>query len=171
MIRCDVRTYATMKRLILLLVLSGLLVSGAAAQSTIFIVRHAEKAASGGTDPNLSVAGQKRAKRLANVLKDAGISKIFVTEFKRTQQTAAPLATALNLTPNIIPAQNSPLLITRLRASPGNVLVVGHSNTIPQVIAGLGITTQIQIGENDYDNLFVLVRKPPPPRLIHLHYY
>jgi broad specificity phosphatase PhoE len=158
-----------MKRLILFLLLSGLLVSGAAAQSTIFLVRHAEKAASGGTDPNLSVAGQKRAKRLAHVLKDAGISKIFVTEFKRTQQTAAPLATTLNLTPNIIPAQNSPLLITRLRASSGNVLVVGHSNTIPQVIAGLGITTPIQIGENDYDNLFVLVRRGTP-NLIRLHY-
>lgn len=158
-----------MKRLILFLLLSGLLVSGAAAQSTIFLLRHAEKAASGGTDPNLSVAGQKRAKRLAHVLKDAGISKIFVTEFKRTQQTAAPLATTLNLTPNIIPAQNSPLLITRLRASSGNVLVVGHSNTIPQVIAGLGITTPIQIGENDYDNLFVLLRRGTP-RLIRLHY-
>jgi len=157
-----------MKRFILFLLLSGLLVSGAVAQSTIFIVRHAEKV-DGSLDPNLSVPGQKRAKRLANVLKDAGISKIFVTEFKRTQQTAAPLATTLNLTPNIIPAQNSPLLITRLRASSGNVLVVGHSNTIPQVIAGLGITTPIQIGENDYDNLFVLVRRGTP-HLIRLHY-
>jgi len=159
------------KRFILFLLLSGLLVAGAAAQSTIFLVRHAEKAASGGSDPNLSDAGQKRAKRLVNVLKDAGISKIFVTEFKRTKQTAAPLATRLSLTPNIVPAQNSPQLIASLRASSGNILVVGHSNTIPQVIAGLGITTPIQIGENDYDNLFVLVRKPPPPRLIHLHYY
>ena len=158
-----------MKALIASLLLFGLFVSAAAAQSTIFIVRHAEKTASGGTDPSLSVAGQKRAKRLANVLKDAGISKIFVTEFKRTQQTAAPLATTLSLTPNIIPAQNTPLLITRLRASSGNILVVGHSNTIPQVIAGLGITTPIQIGENDYDNLFVLVRRGAP-HLFRLHY-
>lgn len=160
-----------MKRFFLFLLLSGLLVSAAAAQSTIFIVRHAEKAASGGTDPSLSDAGHKRAKRLANVLKDAGISKIFVTQFRRTKQTADPLAMRLNLTPISGPAENSPLLIARLRASSGNVLVVGHSNTIPQVIAGLGITTPIQIGENDYDNLFVLLRKPAPTRLIHLHYY
>ena len=158
-----------MKRLVLLLLLSGLFVSAAAAQSTIFIVRHAEKATGGGTDPDLSDAGRQRAKRLASVLKDAGISKIFVTQFRRTKQTAGPLATRLNLTPNSGPAENSPLLIARLRASSGNVLVVGHSNTIPAVIAGFGITTPIQIGENDYDNLFVLLRHGTP-RLIRLHY-
>jgi hypothetical protein len=48
-------------------------------------------------------------------------------------------------------------------------LVVGHSNTIPEVIAGLGITVPIQIGENDYDNLFLVVRAPTP-HLIRLHY-
>lgn len=158
-----------MKRFLLFLLLSGLLVSAAAAQSTIFIVRHAEKAGAG-VDSNLSDAGNHRAVRLANVLKDARISKIFVTQFRRTKQTAHPLATMLNLTPNSGPAENSPLLIARLRASSGNILVVGHSNTIPQVIAGLGITTPIQIGENDYDNLFVLVREPTP-HLIRLHYY
>ena len=158
-----------MKHLLLLLLLWGLFVSAAAAQSTSFIVRHAEKAASGGADPNLSDAGRKRANRLAQVLKDAGISKIFVTQFRRTKQTATPLATRLNLTPMSGPAENSPLLISRLRASSGNVLVVGHSNTIPQVIAGLGISTPIQIAENDYDNLFVLLRHGTP-RLIRLHY-
>jgi broad specificity phosphatase PhoE len=157
-----------MKRLLLLLLLWGLFVSAAAAQSTIFIVRHAEKAASG-ADPNLSDAGRKRATRLAQVLKDAGISKILVTQFRRTKQTAAPLATRLNLTPISSPAENSPLLISRLRASSGNILVVGHSNTIPEVIRGFGIATPLQIGENDFDNLFLLVRDPTP-RLVHLHY-
>jgi broad specificity phosphatase PhoE len=158
-----------MKRLLLLLLLSGLFVSAAAAQSTVFLVRHAEKAAGGGTDPNLSDAGRKRAARLAQVLKDAGISRIFVTQFKRTKQTAAPLATRLHLTPISVPAENSAQLNTQLRASSGNVLVVGHSNTISAMIAALGITTSIQIGENDYDNLFVLVRHGTP-RLIRLHY-
>jgi len=166
-----------MKRFILFLLLLGLLVSAAAAQSTIFIVRHAEKAASGGNDPNLSDAGHHRAKRLANLLKDARISAIFVTEFKRTRQTAAPLATMLNLDSKIVPANNSPMLIAMLRASSGNLLVVGHSNTIPDVIRGLGIApslappieTPIHIGENDYGNLFVVVREARP-RLIRLHY-
>jgi broad specificity phosphatase PhoE len=159
-----------MKRFILFLLLSGLLVSGAVAQSTIFLVRHAEKA-DASVDPNLSVAGQKRARRLANVLKDAGISKIFVTELKRTKQTAKPLALLLSLTPQVVSSNNTTQLIAQLAASSGNILVVGHSNTIPQVISGLGITTPIQILEGDYDNLFVLLRKPPPRRLIRLHYF
>src|SRR6266705_2942801 len=105
-----------MRRFIVLLLLSGLFVSVAAAKSTIFIVRHAEKAASGGNDLDLSEAGRARAKTLANVLKDAGVSAIYVTEFKRTQQTAAPLAKRLHLHPTIVPAKDSTALITKLRA-------------------------------------------------------
>jgi len=103
------------------------------------------------------------------MLKDARISAIFVTEFKRTRQTAAPLAQRLGLNPQVVPSNNSPLLIARLHAGSGNILVVGHSNTIPEVIRGLGIATPIQIGENDFDNLFLLLRDPTP-RLIRLHY-
>ena len=158
-----------MKRLILLLLFSALLVSAAAARPTIFIVRHAEKATGGGSDPDLSNTGRQRAQRLANVLKDAHISAIFVTELRRTRQTAAPLAQMLGLNPQVVPSNNSPLLVARLHATSGNILVVGHSNTIPEVIRGFGVTTPIQIGENDFDNLFVLVRDPTP-RLIRLHY-
>lgn len=158
-----------MKRLFLTLLLSGLLVSAAAAQSTIFIVRHAEKAATGGDNPNLSPVGNQRALRLARVLRDARISRIFVTEFNRTRQTANPLAQMLGLTPQVIPANNSSQLIAALRVSTGNVLVVGHSNTIPEVIRGFNILTPVLIGDNDYDNMFEIVR-PLAPRLIRLHY-
>lgn len=158
-----------MKRFLLFLLLSSLLVSVATARPTIFIVRHAEKAATGGNDPDLSSAGRQRAQRLATVLKDARISAIFVTELRRTRQTAAPLAQRLGLNPQVVPSNNSPLLIARLRAGSGNILVVGHSNTIPDVIRGFGVMTPIQIGENDFDNLFLLVRDPTS-RLIRLHY-
>ena len=158
-----------MKRFILVLLLSGLFVTATAAQSTIFFVRHAEKAGSGGDDPDLSEAGRARAESLANTLKDAGLSAIFVTERKRTQQTAAPLARTLHLDPAIVPAKDSAALIAKLRASSGNVLVVGHGNTIPDLIKSLGIATPIQIADNDYDNLFVLVLDEKP-RLLRLHY-
>jgi phosphohistidine phosphatase SixA len=162
--------YAPMKRLTILLLLSGLFVSAAAAQPAIFIVRHAEKATDGGNDPDLSQAGHGRAARLANMLRDARISAIFVTEFKRTQQTAASLATMLNLDPKIVPANNTSTLIAKLRGSAVNVLVVGHSNTIPELIRGLGIKTPpIQIADQDYDNLFVVVRGARPG-LLRLHY-
>jgi broad specificity phosphatase PhoE len=159
----------TMKHFIALLLFCGLLVSTAAAQSTIFIVRHAEKAQSGGDDPDLSEAGRARAESLANLLKDAAISAIYTSEVKRTGQTAAPLAKILHREPTIVPAKDVGALVAKLKDSSGNVLVVGHSNTIPDVIKALGITTPINIADNDYDNLFVVVLEEKP-RLIRLHY-
>ena len=157
-----------MKRLIFCLLLLGALLSTAPAQSTIFMVRHAEKA-DATTDPDLSQAGRARAEALAKMLKDANITAIYATEFKRTQQTAAPLAKYLGITVTILPAKNSAALAAKLRASNGNSLVVGHGNTIPGLINALGISERINITENDYDNLFVVVLDKKP-RLIRLHY-
>ncbi|PYL63474.1 MAG: hypothetical protein DMF25_10605, partial [Verrucomicrobia bacterium] len=135
---------------------------------TIFIVRHAEKA-DATKDPDLSEAGRARAEALAKMLQDANITAIYATEFKRTQQTAAPLAKALGIAVTTLPAENSAALIAKLRSSNGNALVVGHGNTIADLIKALGISEPINIAENDYDNLFgvVLVEKP---QLIRLHY-
>jgi broad specificity phosphatase PhoE len=158
-----------MKRFAFFLFLSALFISTAAAQSTIFIVRHAEKVEGGGNDPDLSDAGRARAESLAHTLKDADISAIYVTELTRTQQTAAPLAKLRSIDPTIVPAKDSAALIATLRASTGNALVVGHSNTVPDLIKAFGIATPIQIADGDYDNLFVLVLDEKP-RLTRLHY-
>ena len=93
-----------MKRFVLSLLLLGLIVSAAGAQSIVFIVRHAEKETSGGNDPELSESGRARAEVLARMLHDAGITAVYATEFKRTQQTAAPLAKTLAIKPTIVPA-------------------------------------------------------------------
>src|SRR5688572_10118497 len=71
-------------------------------KATLIIVRHAEKAGPDGDVP-LTDAGHARAAALAHVLRDANISTIFATNLQRTQQTAAPIARALNLTPVIVP--------------------------------------------------------------------
>lgn len=148
----------------------------AAAQGTVFLVRHAERADAGkapppGTkaDPSLSATGRARAAALADMLKDAAISAIFVTEYKRTQETAAPLAKILSLTPLTVGSGEATNLIAKVRQIAGNVLVVGHSNTVPEVIKGLGVATEVTIGDNDYDNLFI-VTAGPPPRVVRLHY-
>jgi phosphohistidine phosphatase SixA len=151
------------------------LATPAFAQSTIFIVRHAERADGGGaasmnTDPDLSDAGRRRAESLSTVLKDAQIVTIFVTEFKRTQQTAAPLARALGIELTAISSRDTASLVKKLESAPGNVLVVGHSNTVPEILTGLGVTTPVTIGDSDYDNLFIVTRGSGPPRLLHLHY-
>src|SRR6476620_9144171 len=157
-----------MRRFIVLLLCSVLLISTAAAQSTIFLVRHAEKA--GGEDPDLTETGRARAESLATALKDAGITAIYTSEVKRTQQTAAPLAKALHLEPTMIAAKDRAALVAKLQSSSGNALVVGHSNTIPEIIKALGIAAPITIADNDYDNLFVVLLEEKP-RLIRLHYH
>jgi broad specificity phosphatase PhoE len=158
-----------MKRFLAFLLVSTLLVSTAAAQSTIFLVRHAEKAAAGGDDPDLSDSGRARAESLAKVLQDASLSAIYTTELKRTRQTAAPLAKSLNLEATVIPAKDQAALVGKLQGSSGNILVVGHSNTLPDIIKALGVATSVKIADNDYDNLFVLILDAKP-RLIVLHF-
>jgi broad specificity phosphatase PhoE len=157
-----------MKRFIFWVVLCSALLSTATAQPTIFIVRHAEKA-DASKDPDLSEAGRGRAEALAKVLRDANIAAIYATEFKRTQETAAPLAKALGIRITTVPAKDSATLIAKLRSSNGNALVVGHGDTIPDLIKALGISEAINIWQNDYDNLFEIVLDEKP-HLIRLHY-
>lgn len=153
------------------LILSILVLMGAAADAVpvIVVVRHAEKASTGGNDPELSVAGQKRAEALARILKDSQITAVFVTEFKRTQQTAAPTAGAAHLTPTVLSSGDIPGLVAKLRTLNGNALVVGHGNTIPDLMKALGITTPVTIPEDDYTEIF-LVSFSDPPQLLRLHY-
>jgi broad specificity phosphatase PhoE len=144
----------------------------------VFVVRHAERADTApGTpptmsaDPDLSEAGRARAASLAAMLKDANISAIYATEFKRTQQTAAPLAKALGLTVTTLPASDTKALIEQVRAAKGHVLVVGHSNTVPDVVKALGIATPVTVGDTEFDHLFVVTTSTTGgSSLLRLHY-
>src|SRR3954468_25018458 len=158
-----------MKHLGLLLSIALLLVTGADAAPVVFIVRHAEKASAGGKDPDLSSEGQKRADALAHILKDSQITSVFVTEFKRTQQTAAPTARAAQVGPTVVPANDIGALVQKLRASNGNALVVGHGNTIPDLVKALGIATPVSIPEDDYTEIFAVLLRDAP-QLLWLHY-
>ena len=158
-----------MKHLALILSIPLLLITGANAAPIVFIVRHAEKASTGGKDPDLSVQGQKRADALAHILKDSQITSVFVTEFKRTQETAAPTARAARITPTIVPANDIGPLVQKLRALKGNALVVGHGNTIPDLLKALGIMTPVSIPEDDYTEIFA-VSPGDAPQLMRLHY-
>jgi broad specificity phosphatase PhoE len=158
-----------MKHLVLILSIPLLLITGANAAPIVFIVRHAEKASTGGKDPDLSVQGQKRADALAHILKDSQITSVFVTEFKRTQETAAPTARAANVSPTVVPANDVGVLVEKLRALNGNALVVGHGNTIPDLLKALGIATPVSIPEDEYTEIFaVLIGNEP--QLLRLHY-
>lgn len=163
---------APLLRVFAALALFAGLLGSAGAQSSIFLVRHAEKAVAAGAetkDPELSDLGLVRAESLRRLLQDAGIGAVFATEFKRTQQTAASVATAAGIPLTTVAAQETPALISKLKATRGNVLVVGHSNTLPEIIKALGGTAEITIEESAYDNLFLVIMSSPP-QLIHLHY-
>src|SRR5258708_34897200 len=112
-------------------------VSTASAQPIVVIVRHAEKAANGGNDPDLSSTGRARAEALARILKDSGITTIFTTEFKRTQETAAPTATSIHVAPTVLAAKDTAALVGKLHQLNGNAMVVGHGDTIPNIRTAL----------------------------------
>jgi phosphohistidine phosphatase SixA len=150
--------------------------SDAAAQATIFLVRHAERADAGSpsgaamaNDPELSDAGRARAASLAAILADAQVTAIYTTEYKRTRQTAEPLAAARKLAVTTIKANEPTRLLESLKGATGNVLVVGHSNTVPDILLGLGVRTPVTIKEDEYDNLFILTMGPEP-KLVRLRF-
>jgi broad specificity phosphatase PhoE len=141
------------------------------AQEAIYIVRHAERADQS-ADAALSTKGAARSDRLRDLLRDAGITHIFTTELRRTIDTATPLASALHLRPARVPADDTPALVTRLRAlgAHDRALVVGHSNTVPAVLSALGVDAAITLGDSDYDNLFIVVLNAARPVLLRLRY-
>jgi broad specificity phosphatase PhoE len=139
-----------------LLVISICLITLSSCTTTYYISRHAEKANSSGNTP-LSTAGFARADALRDTLINKGIDNIFVSTALRTQQTAAPTAQAISITPVIEGSTQD--LIQRLKnmRDQRQVLVVGHSNTVPQIIDALMDSPQnIQISENEFDNLFII---------------
>ncbi len=147
--------------------------SPASAQDVIFVVRHAEKEVSPPTDPPLSTEGKRRAEALRDTLKGAGVKAIITSPFSRTKETGKPLATALGIAPLIDPMDDAKALIDKIRGLPGggNVLVVGHSHTIPQLLKALGHSPPVTISETEFDNLFVVTPgEVTRPRVIRLRY-
>lgn len=142
--------------------------------STIILVRHAEKAALPADDPALSPAGQQRARDLASALTDAHVSTIIATQFQRTQATARPVAELVGQTTIVVPATSDPrghadAVAAKARSTPAGsvVLIVGHSNTIPLIIAALGGPKMPDLCDAEYANLFVLeMPQTGGPRLI-----
>jgi broad specificity phosphatase PhoE len=142
--------------------------------STIILVRHAEKATTPAADPPLTSDGERRARDLAAALADAHVSTILATQFKRTQETARPIAEAVGQTTIIVPASADPknhaqAVADKARSAPAGsvVLIVGHSNTIPLIIAALGGPTMPDLCDAEYANLFILeMQGTGAPRLI-----
>ena len=133
------------------------------ATTTMIFVRHAEKASQPADDPGLSAAGHRRVAELTRQLVDAdvvaGVDAIYSTPFKRNQETAQGVADALDLPVHIYsPDDNEAVLATILKNHKGKIiLVVGHSNTVPTLMADLGASKKVPpIHEDEYDNIYVV---------------
>jgi len=138
----------------------------------VVLVRHAEKAAAPEPDVALSEAGRTRAEALAATLAGLRPDAIVVTQYRRSRETAEPLARALKLTPIVVQtggdvAAHARRAADAVRAAGDVVVVVGHSNTVPAIIAALGGPSLDEICETEYAHLFTVVRLAgEPPRLI-----
>lgn len=147
----------------------------ATAPSVVILVRHAEKAAAPADDPALSEAGLARAQALAASLRDAGVTAIVTTQFKRTRDTAQPLAAARGLQPEVVAAAKGEAHAQAVAAAVrrhagGVVLVVGHSNTVPAIIAALGGPRLPDLCDSAYADLFVLVPGAAESKLVRSRY-
>jgi broad specificity phosphatase PhoE len=135
------------------------------ATTTIVVVRHAEKSTDDPRDPSLSAAGQERARDLSAVLKDAGITDIYTTQYKRTRQTAEPLAqqSGIAILERPINAANSATYAPDLareiltRSAGKSVLVVGHSNTVPDIVKSLSGRAVPPITDAEYDHIYIVI--------------
>lgn len=129
--------------------------SQAGGAATIYLARHGETEGEG---PGrwLSAAGRSRAEALAARLADAGIERIYTTDLPRTRETAAPIAARLGLEPELYDPDDLAGFAAELRAAGGTVLVVGHSNTNPELVGLLGGEPGEPIAEDEHDRLYRL---------------
>ena len=127
----------------------------------LILVRHAEKkiVPPENKDPDLSPAGVARAEELVRMFSDAGVTAIYATQYKRTQQTIKPLADKLRLPVTQVEAKQTPELVKQIRARGAGqvVFIAGHNNTVPEIIAALGGPQLPVIPETEYDNLYILI--------------
>jgi phosphohistidine phosphatase SixA len=132
------------------------------AQSTVFVVRHADRY---GTepDPDITPEGQREAASLAKLLAGAKVTHIYTTELVRTQQTAAPTAEEFGIAPKIVSSEKPDELIRQIRSTLKDgeaTLVVGHRATVPKIVKALTgrEITPLEVGE--YDRLEVVTLWP-----------
>ena len=146
------------------------ILAGAEPARTVILVRHAERAGGMAPEVGLSDAGRCRAQLLTGMLADAGISHIFTSDVARTQQTAEPIAKKLGVKPEAIAGKDYDAWIAKLNGTKGVSLVVGHSDTVPEIISRLGAGKVTPIADTDFDRLFVVTISGGQASVVMLHY-
>jgi broad specificity phosphatase PhoE len=138
-------------------------------RASVFIVRHAERADAKADKSLLSRKGKKRAELLSKVLGGVPLKAVYTTEYERTQQTAEPTAKAKGLIVTVTDSEKAADLAAELKLKPAetDVLVVGHTDTIPDILKGLGVAAEVKIPSDEYDNLFIVTPQKDAAPLFH----
>ena len=150
---------------------TGAVAQTPAAPVTVFVVRHAEKGPET-PDPSLTATGRTRAETLARVLGDARVAAAFASEFKRTQETVAPLAAAAGLATQVVPAVAMDSLVRRIWALPpgSRAVVASHSNLVHLIVEKLSGVKLTPLTEADYDRLVVVTLQDGRGEVVVLRY-
>ena len=154
-----------MRRLLLVLALALPMTAAAQSSTIVIVVRHAEKAADDPRDPTLSEAGQARALALAKTLEHASLDAVYSTQYRRTRLTADPAAKAAALEVQVRPIDGGNAtryaadLARDLRALPtgSTALVVGHSNTVPELVQAISGQAAAPMPESEFDRYTVII--------------
>lgn len=123
------------------------------ASPNIYVMRHLHTPA-GVTDPDLTAQGGRYASAVSDWFRSDPPNAIYVSSTRRAQQTAAPLAQRLKLTPKIYDPRDTPGLLAAVVKESGTVLIVGHSNTVPEIVEGLGGTRPGPLTHEDFGDIW-----------------
>ena len=124
---------------------------------TLYLIRHAEKVQDGNSDPVLTETGKQRSENLADWFSDRQIENIWSSDYKRTRDTAKPIASKLNIDLTIYDPRNLPKLTESLKTNQKNAIVVGHSNTTPELARLLCNCEIADMDEFEHDRVIVVL--------------
>jgi phosphohistidine phosphatase SixA len=118
-----------------------------------YVMRHLHKA-EGSADPGLSAEGQRQARLLAERFSTRPPAVIYVTDTRRARETAAPIAARLQLEPKLYDPRDTAGLASDLQKDPNPALIIGHSNTVPAIVAALGGARPEPIADGEYGAIY-----------------
>lgn len=125
---------------------------------SFYVMRHLQKGE--GEDPSLSVEGRADARRLIGFFAAERPRVVYVSTTRRAYETAAPVARKYRLKVRRYDPADTPGLVARVLAERGSVLVVGHSNTVPEIVERLGGERPAPLTETDYGDVWHLWGTP-----------
>ena len=129
--------------------------AGKPAPQTIYVIRHFDTP-EGVKDARLTERGEARTQALVRWFAGRKLAAIYATPFARTRQTAAPLARERGLKPIDYDWADAARLVAAVRGQPGDVLIVGHSNTVPEIVERFGGQRPAPLVHADFGDVWVI---------------